>query len=102
MSTESSAGPLSPWETIARHDWDGNEAIEATLAGALERLDNDAGDVLLYDYIDVEAVVDAFDPDSPHRGVSDVSFRFEDYLIRITQGGAVAARELPESARSEL
>lgn len=99
MSTESTAGTRGTWETLASHDWSETQAIEMTLSAALEHLDSGADETLLYDYIDLEAVVNAFDPETTQRGASEVRFRYEDYQIRITHDGTIAARELPEATR---
>jgi len=83
--------PGGPWRVLGHHDWEGVAGLEVTLAGALESLDG-AEDPVLYDYIDVEAVADAFAPAADGRGVSEVRFDYEGHTVRISRDGTIAAR----------
>lgn len=92
MGTRAADGaPGGSWRVLARHDWKGTAGLEMTLADALERLDGPE-EPILYDYVNVEAVADAFAPAADGRGVSEVRFEYEEYTVRVTRDGTVAAR----------
>lgn len=80
------------WTPLATHDWEGDDAIEGTLAGALSGIDDDSSNVVLYDHVDLEAITDALVPGSPERGASEVRFEYGHYEIKIEADGTIAAR----------
>jgi len=87
-------GVARPWSVLAWHDWDGDDELVTTLSEALYNLDGvDEGDVL-YDYVDVELVVEAFSPDRAGWGITEVTFECEHHEVRISQDGTIAARSV--------
>lgn len=93
MSLKGSTTGGDRWVVLASHDWDGSETIETTLYGAISDLDGGSEDVVLYDYVDTEAVAHALGPDRGGRGASEVRFEYEGYEIKITGDGTISARE---------
>lgn len=76
---------------LAHHDWESVAGLEVTLGAALESLDG-AENLILYDYVNIEAVADAIDPAIDSRGASEVRFEYEGHTVRITRDGTIAAR----------
>jgi len=79
------------WHPLATHDWSDARALETSLCAALEELDTVHGEVVLYEYVDVEAVRDALDPGAM-RGVSEVRFDYDTYEVRVSMDGTIAVR----------
>ena len=79
---------LDTWSVITVHDWDGTQAIETTLANALGDLP-DAPDGVLYDHVDLEALVGVLEP-SEGRGASRVEFEYGRFQVRIEDDGTIA------------
>lgn len=92
MSSASNSGErgTGTWSVVGYHDWDSQEGIETTLVEALDTLGGEE-DAVLYDYIDVEAMVDAMAPGS-RRGASEIRFEYDRYEVRVSRDGAVAVR----------
>ena len=100
MSSETDAAVLRSWDVLATHDWRGNQAIETSLSNALDQLATTSAP--LYDYIDLEAVRDTLGPEASQRGASEVRFEYENFEIRITDDGTIAAREHRARPQSHL
>ncbi|MHB9288842.1 HalOD1 output domain-containing protein [Halobacteriales archaeon Cl-PHB] len=92
MAAKSGAPGGSSWTRLETHHWDGSTGLETSLVDALAGLDVDVDGVPLYEYVDVEALVTAFAPTHPDRGVGQVSFTYEGYEVRISADGTIAAR----------
>ena len=92
MAIESGSTAPDSWDVLTVHDWEGPQSIETSLSTALERLDGGADQSILYDYIDVEAVTDAFDPERSDRGASEIRFEYHGYEVRLSQDGTIAVR----------
>ena len=80
------------WLTLGHHDWEDVGGLEVSLADALGRLDGGAETLVLHDYVDIEAVGEAFGRPSSSRGVLEVRFEYEEYLVRISRDGTIAVR----------
>lgn len=89
--TDTDVGTSAQWEIISSHDWESHAAIETALCDVLCALDTDTEATVLYDHVDVEAVVDAISPGAD-RGVSEVRFECEEYEIRVDRTGTISAR----------
>lgn len=83
---------VRPWSVLAWHDWDGNDELVTTLSDVLYSLDGVAEDAVLYDYVDIELVTDAFAPDKEGWGVQEITFECEHHEVRISRDGTIAAR----------
>lgn len=79
------------WRLLATHDWTDTTALEASLSRALETLDGASTEVVLYEYVDVEALRDALSPGTD-RGVSEVRFECGRHEVRVADDGTIAAR----------
>jgi len=79
------------WHLLVTHDWADTTGLEMSLCVALAELDADRGEVVLYDYVDVEAVRNALAPGS-ERGVSEVRFDYEQHEVRVADDGTIAVQ----------
>jgi len=92
MSVKDSEVPATEgWTTVVRHDWESQRAFIESLVDAVEQLAVER-EIVLNDYIDVEAIVRAFRPESSNSGASELQFECDEYVIRITENGRIAAR----------
>lgn len=93
MSSTSDSGErgTDTWSVIRYHDWDSKKGIETTLIEVLDSLGGSTEETILYDYIDVEALVEVLAPES-RRGASEIRFEYEGYEIRVSRDGTVAVR----------
>ncbi len=84
------ASAVDNWTVVAVHDWAGTQNIETTLVNALGDLE-DAPDGVLYDHVDLEALVRVIEPDDA-KGASEVRFEYGWYDVRIDADGTIAIR----------
>ncbi|MCU4719604.1 HalOD1 output domain-containing protein [Halapricum hydrolyticum] len=77
--------------TVLTH-WSRQEAIVLALDRAFDELDGVEDDVVIFDYIDPEAIEAVFGGPSPDRGANELRFTCEQHEIRISDDGTIEAR----------
>ncbi len=102
MATKDDTRSTGSWEILVRHDGSESQELETTISNALLRLDSGTEGKPLYDYIDLEAAAETLGRGRGGWGASEIRFEYEDYEIRITDDGTVAAREQPDTAEPHL
>jgi hypothetical protein len=91
------AGTAGAWTVLDTEGWETGDDLLIRLTDALAGLGPEDGTVL-YDHVAVDAVLDALEPESESRGVSEVRFDYDRYEIKITGGGVIAASPDPDTA----
>ena len=91
------AGTAGSWAVLDDDGWETGDGLLARLTDALAGVGPEDGTVL-YDHVAVDAVLDALEPESESRGVSEVRFDYDRYEIKITGGGVIAASPDPDTA----
>jgi hypothetical protein len=91
------AGTAGAWTVLDDDGWETVDGLLTRLTDALAGLGPEDGTVL-YDHVAVDAVLDALEPESESRGVSEVRFDYDRYEIKITGGGVIAASPDPDTA----
>lgn len=91
------ADPATSWTVLDRSGWESGDELIVRLADALTGFGPSEATVL-YDHVSVDAVIDALDPESASRGVSEIRFDYGRYEIKITRGGVIAAQPDPAAS----
>ena len=94
---DSGAGTAGSWAVLDDDGWETGDGLLARLTDALAGVGPEDGTVL-YDHVAVDAVLDALEPDTPGRGVSEVRFDYDRYEVKITRNGVIAASPDPEAS----
>ncbi|WP_188786977.1 HalOD1 output domain-containing protein [Halobellus salinus] len=90
----SGTGAVGSWAVLDDDGWETGDGLLTRLTDALAGLGPEDGTVL-YDHVAVDAVLNALEPDSPARGVSEVRFDYDRYEVKITRDGVIAASPDP-------
>ena len=90
------SGSAGSWAVLDRGEWETGDELLIRLADALAELGSEEEPVL-YDHVAIDAVLDALEPDSDSRGVSEVRFDYGRYEIKVTRGGVIAASPDPDA-----
>lgn len=96
-TTDGGVGSRGTWTVLDRSGWQTGDELLVRLADALGGFGPEEGAVL-YDYVPVDAVIDALDPESSSGGVSEVWFDYGRYEIRVTRDGVIAAHPDPDAS----
>jgi hypothetical protein len=91
-------GAVDSWSVLAVEEWETADELLVGLADAVSDIGPDDRTVL-YDYVAVDAMLDAFAPESAGRGVSEIRFEYGRYEIKVTQDGTIAASPDPAAAK---
>lgn len=94
-SERSGRAETAQWTVLRQREWQSHDDLVTLLSGALTDLET-AGDPVIYDYIDAEAVVAVFGR-GDDRGARGLRFECENYEVRLEHDGTVAARERPDA-----
>lgn len=92
MEAEEKQITRTGWSILARHDWNGSEELITPLEIALEKLGALAGDAVVHDYVDVDAVSAVFGPAPTESGAHQLRFDCEGHEVRIDRHGVISAR----------
>jgi len=82
----------STWTVLDTHAWDGSRSFESTLVEALSTLEGVDESTPLYQYVDVEAVVEVFGVNRSPQGATEIRFVCGRHEVRITRDGTIAVR----------
>ena len=96
-ATDAGTGPTGTWAVLDTEGWETGDDLLIRLTDALAGLGPEDGTVL-YDHVAVDAVLDALEPESESRGVSEVRFDYDQYEVKITRNGVIAASPDPDTA----
>lgn len=91
-AVDTNSSDSTEWSVLAKHDWDGPKELCWSLVDALQTLSENE-EVVLYDYIDVSVLDEAFRPKTPGKGATKFVFQYDCYEIRVADDGTIAARE---------
>ncbi|MBB6647273.1 hypothetical protein [Halobellus ruber] len=91
------AGRRTSWTVLDRSGWETGDELLRRLADALAGF-GPGKSTVLYDHVSVDAVIDALDPESPSRAVSEIRFDYGRYEIMITRDGVIAAHPDPAAS----
>ena len=96
-ATDARTGSTGTWAVLDNEGWETGDDLLIRLTDALAGIGPEDG-TALYDHVAVDAVLDALEPDSSSRGVSEIRFDYDRYEVMITRGGVIAATPDPDSA----
>jgi hypothetical protein len=93
---DSGPGSVSSWTVLDCEGWETTDELLVRLVDALAGLGPDE-EVRLSDHIAVEALLDALDPESRSRGVTEIRFEYGRYEIKLTRAGVIAVSPDPDA-----
>ncbi|QSG05383.1 hypothetical protein HSR121_1036 [Halapricum desulfuricans] len=77
--------------TVLTH-WNRQEDIALALDRAFDELDGVEDDIVIFDYIDLEAINAVFGGPSSDRGANELHFTCQQHEIQISDDGTIRAR----------